>query len=251
MHGSTIYSQGPDSQHAHESLSHLDDMEDAPAPAPKVVMNLGTFMWPNKPFPYLFDLVPPPFEKEETSKANNEDNKPTGTDDEGSVLVDEETRATIVVPPRFFALALEGKPKIWGGGGPPTGKSRIPRRRVYTDDSDLVLCALHSGHISKQQIKDAAEREMGMKLELRVVRCLGSGYGVYSQSNVAAAGGRKIKVEVIGRFLGGTGEKLRTKQEDGDNPENDGRSIESCGWGGGHDGSGIEVISVEFVKACL
>lgn len=77
-----------------------------------------------------------------------------------------------------------------------------------------------------------------------------------------------IKEEMIGRFTGGFGEKCfnplgvsgRMMGEEVDvyesevlsagvdDPENDGRSLVSGGWGVGHDGSAIEIVNVQFVE---
>ena len=242
-HGSTIYSQPHYVQE--EQLGFEEMHEDAPAPVAKVVISLGTFVAPKTPFPYFFDLVPPTLPTSEQATEEKVDEN----------IVDEETRATLMIPSKFFDIALNGKPRIWGGGGPPSKSSKRPRRRVYTDDSDPVLCAIHSGHISKRDVQEATRKpDSGLRVEVRVLRCLGSGYGVYVDSRVSGAGGKSVKAEVIGRFLGGFGDRLRAKLDEELTPErsgDDGRSIESCGWGGGHDGSAIEVIKAELVKVCV
>jgi hypothetical protein len=37
---------------------------------------------------------------------------------------------------------------------------------------------------------------------------------------------------------------------DQDDEEDDGRSLLSCGWGIGHDGSAIEIVGAGFVQVC-
>ncbi|THV02534.1 hypothetical protein K435DRAFT_344981 [Dendrothele bispora CBS 962.96] len=147
------------------------------------------------------------------------------------------------------------------------------RRRVYTDDSDIFLCALHSGWITWSSARKARIEGKDLKVDLRVIRCVGAreeGFRVVNVVNVpnaststssppgagmrkkmnaingragnglngkGAATGvtpgpgpvvshtrlessscRRGREEVIGRFLGGTGEKyfggLRTKKSD-------------------------------------
>ncbi|KAF9072826.1 hypothetical protein BDP27DRAFT_1143509, partial [Rhodocollybia butyracea] len=47
------------------------------------------------------------------------------------------------------------------------------RRRIYTDDSDIFLCALHSGWVTWSGAKKAREEGRDMCVRLRVIRCLG------------------------------------------------------------------------------
>ena len=75
------------------------------------------------------------------------------------------------------------------------------RRRIYTDDSDLFLCALHSGWITWNGAAQARARGKDVKLELRVIRCFGVVGGAQLVEGVTG------KEEVVGRFLGGYGER--------------------------------------------
>ncbi|KAJ2963841.1 hypothetical protein NUW54_g14262 [Trametes sanguinea] len=96
-------------------------------------------------------------------------------------------------------------------------------RRVYTDDSDLFLCALHSGWVSWSMARRARREGKDLRLEVRLTR--------------------------EARFVGGLGNPLQVREALDEEPdgENDGSSLLSSGWGNSHDGSGIEVLQAEFV----
>ncbi|KAH7874059.1 uncharacterized protein C8R40DRAFT_1048413, partial [Lentinula edodes] len=56
---------------------------------------------------------------------------------------------------------------------PSSHKKRPPRRRrIYTDDSDIFVCALHAGWISWSSAKKAREEGKDLKVRLRIIRCL-------------------------------------------------------------------------------
>ena len=151
--------------------------------------------------------------------------------------------------------------------GKPAPVSIAPRRRrrVYTDDSDLFLCALHSGWVTWSGAWAARAQGKDVRLDLRVLKCAGAPGGARWIENLV---GRE---DVVGRFLGGWGErcfneagKVRRKQPDEDGEvndvagdeessdgEDDGRGLVSAAWGTSHDGSAIEVLGVEFVEVGL
>jgi hypothetical protein len=151
--------------------------------------------------------------------------------------------------------------------GKPAPVSIAPRRRrrVYTDDSDLFLCALHSGWVTWSGAWAARAQGKDVRLDLRVLKCAGAPGGARWIESVV---GRE---DVAGRFLGGWGErcfneagKVRRKQPDEDGEvndvagdqetsdgEDDGRGLVSAAWGTTHDGSAIEVLGVEFVEVGL
>jgi outer membrane biosynthesis protein TonB len=222
--------------------------------------------------------------------------------EEDSTLLDLETRVTVIIPNGFIPREKPLYPKIWGGGlldrtvptpgggGSGGGGTRrngrgrssntkralprkqrlidgdekpiVPRRRrrVYTDDSDLFLCAIHSGWLTWTGAWAARRQGKDVKLDLRVLRCAGAPGGARWVECVA---GRRE--DVVGRFLGGWGEKCfneagkgRKRQvdekendvegdEDPSDGEDDGRGLVSAAWGTSHDGSAIEVLGVEFV----
>ncbi|KAL1739134.1 hypothetical protein HDZ31DRAFT_77817 [Schizophyllum fasciatum] len=194
----------------------------------KTTLHLGTHVYPRVPFPYFFDIAPGAEEKEKRVDTAGE---PSATAD--FVEVDTETRATILIPSAHLPMERPDRPRVWGGGlVPPPGfeESRRRRnkdsdtrgrRRIYTDDSDLFTCAL------------------------RVLRCAAS--GAYGNG----------KEELVGRFVGGPGERYHGVRpanwpdEDSDDEEGDGTAMTSAGWGTGHDGSAIELLNVEFVKGVV
>lgn len=228
-------------------------------------------------------------------------------------LLDLETRVTVIIPNGHIPLERPLRPRIWGGGVPErpqdakadsrvistrTRKRGQPmnasedkqvataqkrRRRIYTDDSDLFLSALHSGWLTWSGAVQAKAQGKDMKLDLRVIRCCGAPGGA------RLAEGATGQEEVVGRFLGGCGEKCfndpgkaqRPKEQgakkkgkerenedenkDGDrqpgtaeaedsveddasDSDDDGRGLTSAAWGSGHDGSAIEVLGVEFLE---
>ncbi|KAF8806873.1 hypothetical protein BYT27DRAFT_7101034, partial [Phlegmacium glaucopus] len=159
-------------------------------------------------------------------------------------------------------------------------------RRIYTDDSDIFLCAIHSGWITWSGARKARLKGSDMRIELRMLRCAGAGAGSVLARGVGRGGEREsgekeggegVKEEMIGRFVGGYGERCfnplgksgRVAGEEGDgggvdeeeeeaesdlmldDPDDDGRSLVSAAWGSGHDGSGIEIVNVEFVEVSL
>lgn len=230
--------------------------------------------------------------------------------------IDMETRATIIIPCGFIPTEKPLKPSLWGGGAfvplgqsnPPRRRSAIPpgkskhrpssskqfnlltdmyargkrntrsTRRVYTDDSDIFLCAIHSGWLTWSGAKKARERGRDLRVEVRVIRCAGSGASNIFARGIGGLGQNKsvneggdpsmIREEMIGRFMGGFGEKCFNplgrsgrmvreeldefeEEEDAagvDDPEDDGRALVSGAWGTGHDGSAIEIVGVEFVE---
>lgn len=232
--------------------------------------------------------------------------------DPAQPLVDMETRATIVIPCGFIPAEKPLRPQLWGGGAfapgrPPRptpvskakskhhrhtsskgfnaltglhvlGGSRRSRktRRVYTDDSDVFLCAIHAGWMTWSGAWKAKERGRDIRVDLRVIRVAGAGTnnifakgvggydcGVYDGGGVGGDP-EMVREEMIGRFTGGFGERCfnefgkfgrmvgEDEDEDEDfgldDPEDDGRSLVSGGWGSGHDGSAIEILNVQFVE---
>lgn len=168
----------------------------------------------------------------------------------------------------------------------PTATADPKRQRVYTDDSDPFLCALHAGYVTWSGARAARKNGMGLRVEVRVVRCAGSSPGLGSSvsslgsgtaSSVAhssGADGKGTRTVGVGLFLGGWGERYRGTKGDassvlgGDTSsspseelpypadekpgmlgeDDDGRGLVSAGWGSMHDGSAIEVLGAEFVE---
>jgi hypothetical protein len=172
--------------------------------------------------------------------------------------VDREVRATVVLPwgllydelPTMFSKGESGWKglNLWGGGIIPRGGTTpaethhsgptIGGRRVYTDDSDLALCVLHSGFANMGGMRKAKANKMSMKVEVKLTRegRFVGGFGAIFH------GGHPVK-EREGGLNGVNGA--------GGNEE-DGRRMLSGGWGNGHDGAGLEILAVEFIQvSCI
>ena len=224
----------------------------------------------------------------------------TSQKEEVDDTLDIETRAAILIPNGYIPREKPLRPSLWGGGviGRPGSPQRLPagssspkdersgfsrqlrKRRIYTDDSDLFLCALHSGWLTWSGSARARDKGQDLYVEVRVIRCAGAGAGsVYAIGASAHAGKYAVdsivstdeirpkkggnrkspvvrKEELVGRFIGGWGEKCFVKDLDAEiedeemenDEDNDGRGLVSAGWGSGHDGSAIEVLKAEFVN---
>jgi hypothetical protein len=166
-----------------------------------------------------------------------------------SSSLERETRVTIIIPSKHLPLAKPTRPRIWGGGLPPVhsqGQGRPLRlRRIYTDDSDVFLCALHSGWVTWSGARRAKEEGRDLRVEVRVVGC-------WARAGAAGVRGRE---SVVGRFFGGWGERFAEREKgefmiERSDEDDDGRGLISAAWGGGHDGSGIEVLRAEFLEVC-
>ena len=247
-------------------ISHPVHLFPPSAPEPVVPgVHLGVFVYPRLPFPF-FDfpekvivnvdkdgaLVP----DEVLANENNDPVKAAMLEDMMILEreVDREVRATIILPwgllydelPTMFSKGESGWKglNLWGGGIIPRGGTTpaeaqssgptIGGRRVYTDDSDLALCVLHSGFVNMGSMRKAKTNKMSMKIEVKLSR--------------------------EGRFVGGFGaayhgghpEREKEGGLDGVNGtggnEEDGRRMLSGGWGNGHDGAGLEILAVEFIQ---
>ncbi|GJE93875.1 hypothetical protein PsYK624_100400 [Phanerochaete sordida] len=187
---------------------------------------LGTFVHPRLPFPFLD--FPMPSGAEETR----------------------EIHASLLIPSGFIPVAKPRHPRIWGGAlipsfspffanpllmthaqaGMPYGFARpLPHeihgvRRVYTDDSDMFLCALHAGWITWSIARKARAEGKDLRLEVRLSR--------------------------ESRYPGGLGSKFMGAVDGQEvSREDDGSTLLSAGWGNSHDGAGVEILHAEFVKA--
>ncbi|KAF7431010.1 hypothetical protein PC9H_006725 [Pleurotus ostreatus] len=305
MHGPSL-AAGLGGRLARESLPTWPEIE----VKARTSIHLGTFVYPKTPFPYSFwengdlefgsQIKPRNIEARDksTEKPEETDVKDEATETEAADdkdLLDVDIHATIIIPHGFIPLERPSRPKIWGGGVLLGGT-----RRIYTDDSNLFLCALHSGWVTWSGGAAARKEGRDLKVEVRIIKSVGERERVEynvdtARSRVASAmpdttkkgvdsadatslpsnaKNRDIsREEVVGRFIGGIGaafKELRgddqgrrrivsgesrdddTVDEDGmdvddaDNKEDDGRSLQSSGWGSGHDGSAIEIIKAEF-----
>ena len=222
----------------------------AGSPAPLPIRHLGTFVFPRTPFPFL--------------------DFPAPTTSSGAPAEPYDVRATLFLPSRALPLTRPARPRVWGGAlipavpalagaqhaecmqrfatHPPHAlqalHAQYPRygrpwpdevregRRVYTDDSDWFLCALHAGWVSWSAARKARREGRDLRIEVRLTR--------------------------EARFVGGLGQALRSGEERGGEgveedlgPDDDGSTLLSSGWGNGHDGAGLEVLKAEFVPVSL
>ena len=220
----------PQSAPPHSAASMLPRTGSPPAPLVLPIKHLGTFVCPRTPFPFL--------------------DFPPSLTESGAPADPLDIRATIFVPSRFLPLTRPARPRIWGGAlipavpllsgqqrqlciqfsgahsqyGRPWPEEVREGRRVYTDDSDLFLCALHAGWVSWSQARKARRESRDLRIEVKLTR--------------------------EARFVGGFGNVL--KRERGEpvedlGAEDDGRDLLSSGWGNGHDGAGVEILRAEFV----
>ncbi|KAG8761219.1 hypothetical protein FRC14_006268 [Serendipita sp. 396] len=162
------------------SLATLNSLESLPPPprTPSPVldpMELGTFIYPNLPFPVRRSLAP--FNRRTTLKVIvPASHIPT-------VAVDKDARAR----------------RIWGG------VPQTDQRKIFTDDSDVLFAALHSGIITLNS--DPLPSRQDLQLDLRL----------YPTSD-------------SGRYLGGPGEHGLTSASWGNSHEGCAFVILSAVW---------------------
>ncbi|KZT23766.1 hypothetical protein NEOLEDRAFT_1068783, partial [Neolentinus lepideus HHB14362 ss-1] len=67
-------------------------------------------------------------------------------------------------------LKGNGKRRIWGGGISEEHAGTLGlTARIYTDDSDLFLCALHAGFITWSGARRARREGRDMKIVVRIL----------------------------------------------------------------------------------
>ena len=117
-------------------------------------------------------------------------------------------RATLYIPALALPRARPGHPRVWGSG-------------PYTDDSDIISAAVHAGRVRWSEVREARLRGRDARVEVQVV-------------------------PAAERYIGSIGSAAESVG--GGDPEDDGRGFFSAGWGNGHEGAGIEILDVAFVK---
>jgi hypothetical protein len=117
-------------------------------------------------------------------------------------------RATLYIPALALPRARPAHPRVWGSG-------------PYTDDSDIISVAVHAGRLRWSEVREARRRGRDARVEVQVV-------------------------PAAERYIGNVGSAAETGG--GGDPEDDGRGFFSAGWGNGHEGAGIEILDVTFVK---
>lgn len=117
-------------------------------------------------------------------------------------------RATLYIPALALQRARPARPRVWGSG-------------PYTDDSDIISAAVHAGRVRWSEVREARRRGRDARVEVQVV-------------------------PAAERYIGNVGSAAESGG--GGDPEDDGRGLFSAGWGNGHEGAGIEILDVTFVK---
>lgn len=117
-------------------------------------------------------------------------------------------RATLFIPALALPRARPAHPRVWGSG-------------PYTDDSDVISAAVHAGCLRWSDVREARRRGRDARVEVHVV-------------------------PAAERYIGNVGTAAETGG--GGDPEDDGQGFFSAGWGNGHEGAGIEILDVAFVK---
>ncbi|KAL6309325.1 hypothetical protein BKA93DRAFT_352242 [Sparassis latifolia] len=199
-------------------------------------LHIGMYIYPRIPFPYI-DF--PNLSYEPNSHGMPLEREPR------------EIHTTIFIPYGFIPTQRPAHPRVWGGAevrslypiSPPASQlaHAFPFhhrrfedrgvRRVYTDDSDLFLCALHAGFITWSGAQRARSERRDLRLDLKLTK--------------------------EARFVGGYGAAYRKRKrtiesmlEDSEN-DDDGSTLRSSGWGNSHDGAGIEIMVAEFVEVSV
>lgn len=228
-------------------------------------LHLGTFIFPRTPFPYFFPAASKRLLTDQQSRRASEREAGRGHGrHEPDALSERETHVTILIPTTYLPSTRQrdGRPRIWGGGGSdralPSGlpqdrhsfyrftPPKLPRR-IYTDDSDLVLCALHAGRISWNGIQRARAAHLDLELRLRVVRDVGQYIGGPSAlARGYASSGAEQDLDLGLEQLVKSSGKISTTREIGEEAS----WLQSASWESGHDGSGIEVLRAEWVPVC-
>ncbi|KAF8555648.1 hypothetical protein OG21DRAFT_1460672 [Imleria badia] len=160
----------------------------------KPFVSLGTYVWPRTPFPYYFpEWIPTPIVEEdkpvdakETEAGSSSGSlAPTSTPQPTpATQTPTELRLTVLVPPSFLPPARPQKFRLWGGGLPPPPPFpctpsiySFSRRRVYTDDSDVIQCAVHAGLLTWSGIARAKKEGRTIRVVLALVPTLASASG--------------------------------------------------------------------------
>ncbi|TDL23699.1 hypothetical protein BD410DRAFT_897318 [Rickenella mellea] len=207
-------------------------------------VHLGTFVHPNTPFPYFF------------SSKQREERR--------------DTRVTVLIPNGYLPRKVphERWMRIWGGGLPAelqqypyhnnlamgmrerdnvvqrTGSGR----RVYTDDSDMLLCALHAGKITWPGVQLARRAGGDLRVELSVRRDGRYIGGPGALARFSLLGDDEVDAGLKSLLRADTASGKRDEKKlEGEYVSEDMICLRSASWGNGHDGSGVEVLRAEWV----
>ncbi|KDQ54803.1 hypothetical protein JAAARDRAFT_349696 [Jaapia argillacea MUCL 33604] len=215
------------------------------------VVNLGVYVYPRTPFPFR-----------EASEGSATSRVVESEKDKGKL---KDLRAELLIPSGFLpdsdgatglGLKGNGRKRIWGGGlaGPVYAGAYAPR--IYTDDSDVFLCALHAGFLTWSGARRALREGLDLRVVVRVLKTVvspggggmpGKFIGGYGAEYIGERGGTGVP----SRNVRSTVRRLDEEEEEEESGEDDGRGLLSAGWGNGHDGAGIEILHAEFVPVSL
>ncbi|KAL4072828.1 hypothetical protein V8B97DRAFT_1869845 [Scleroderma yunnanense] len=147
-------------------------------------VSLGVYIWPRTPFPYYFpEYIPTPVIEEGDKPEEGKATDPS-TGSPANAKTPTELRLTIIIPPAFLPPCRPPKFRLWGGGHPPptpflpqAAMSPLSRRRVYTDDSNVIECAVHAGLLTWSGVARAKQEERAVRVVLSLVPTLSSASG--------------------------------------------------------------------------
>jgi len=179
-------------------------------------VNLGVYVWPRTPFPYYFpEYIPTPvIEEGVKSEEGSGKAAESSTSSLANSSIPTELRLTVIIPPAFLPPCRPSKFRLWGGGHPPptpflpptTTISPMSRRRVYTDDSNVIESAVHAGLLTWSGIARAKQEQRAVRAVLALVPTLSSASGAVRgpAGNSSAAGINGTNLIVNGHVNGTT-----------------------------------------------
>lgn len=171
-------------------------------------VNLGVYVWPRTPFPYYFpEYIPTPvIEEGDKSEEGSGKAAESSASSPASSSIPTELRLTVIIPPAFLPPCRPLKFRLWGGGHPPptpflppTAISPMSRRRVYTDDSNVIESAVHAGLLTWSGIARAKQEQRAVRAVLALVPTLSSASGaVRGPAGNSATGNLSSTVSING-----------------------------------------------------
>lgn len=222
-------------------------------------LHLGTFVFPRIPFPYFFPSHGDSDVRRSTAPSTGAGQSKKSVRREAELAMDQRerpTHVTILIPSAHLpsSLPMDGRPRIWGGAALPVSSpwstyvNFVARtvRRIYTDDSDIALCALHSGRVSWAGIGHA--RAVGLDLAVRLALHRDVGRYVGGPSAFADGSAALTSSDVdagLKRLL--DGKSVKEVREGTQADTMTWLMAHSASWDSGHDGSGFEVLSAEWI----
>ncbi|KAI6097667.1 hypothetical protein EDD16DRAFT_1667523 [Pisolithus croceorrhizus] len=172
----------------------------------KPFVNVGVYVWPRTPFPYYFpEHIPSPIAED-------------GNTVTAGAPVPTELRLTVIIPPTFLPPCRPPKFRLWGGGLPPpppflpsAAISPLSRRRVYTDDSNVIECAVHAGLLTWSGVARAKREGRAVQVVLALVPTLSSASGAVRGPAGTDGNGNGTNGAAINGQANGTASAPRTR----------------------------------------